>query len=510
MPKSWQFCCFFIFLSCLLSACGESRLKQGQVLFEQQCSTCHQLPSIDALPKAIWEEGVLPDMAARMGIKEGDYNPVKDYPYEELLAVVEAKIYSQKPLATTKEWALIKNYILDQAPDSLSTSYKQEVLDELVGFSPEPVSLDDGKGARITFLRYDSEIEKLLIGDMRGNLRTYDHQTQTRNNLIVLGNPVPDFHIRDDELLVTAIGKLNPSEQALGKVFRIGKGNRNRTELATDIHRPVHTLLRDLNQDGKEEMVISEFGHLTGKLSLFIPDDSLSFQKKTISHQVGSIRSIARDMNGDGVEDLVVLAAQGDEGVSIFYQEGDLSFREERVIRFSPISGISWFELLDYDGDGDEDMITVHGDNADKTYIHKPYHGLRIHINDGNNHFEEKYRFPMFGATRSVSRDFDQDGDMDIALIATFPDYEQAQLHSFIYLENQDAGSFTFHPSTFSQPELGRWFLIEAADVDKDGDEDIILASFTYSFTPVPKDLSKHWESSDIDLLILGNERISK
>lgn len=503
MSKLWQLIYLLFSVSILLISCRDSRLEQGQVLYEQQCSTCHQLPRIDGLPKALWEEAILPDMAARMGIKEGDYNPVKDYPYKELLAVSKARIYGQKPLISRREWTLIRDYVLDQAPDSIPSIENQTVLTELAGFTPVPVSLDEVKGSRITFLRYDTLQEKLHIGDMRGNLLSYNYRTKESKNLTLLGNPVPDFHVEDDQLIVTAIGRLNPSEQAFGKIFHIQEGKR--TVLAEDLHRPVHTLLKDLNQDGKKEMVVSEFGDLTGKLSLFVPDDSLSFQKKVLSRQPGSIRSIARDMNGDGVEDLVALAAQGDEGISIYYQEGDLSFREERVIRFSPLSGVSWFELIDYDGDGDDDILTVHGDNADKTYVPKAYHGLRIHINDGKNHFEEKFVYPMHGVTRSVSRDFDQDGDLDIGLIATFPNYNSSLISNFIYLENKEPLSFTFEASTFDGYELGRWFLIEAADLDKDGDDDMILASFTYSFTPVPEEISSRWEESKIDLMILEN-----
>ena len=70
------------------------------------------------------------------------------------------------------------------------------------------------------------------------------------------------------------------------------------------------------------------------------------------------------------------------------------------MLRFSPVYGTSWFEMIDYDGDGDDDIVTVNGDNADESYVLKPYHGLRIYLNDGNNHFEEKYFYPFYGATR--------------------------------------------------------------------------------------------------------------
>ena len=183
-----------------------------------------------------------------------------------------------------------------------------------------------------------------------------------------------------------------------------------------------------------------------------------------------------------------------------------MNFRAEKVIRFSPIYGSSWFELIDFDNDGDDDIITVHGDNADKTYTPKPYHGMRLHINDGNNRFEEKYFYPMNGATRVVSRDFDQDGDFDFGLLSTFPNYENTEESSFIYLENINASDFIFEDFTFKESNFARWLLMDAGDVDGDGDEDIILSSFSYVFTPVPDERTNFWNDKSTDLMILENK----
>jgi hypothetical protein len=177
-------------------------------------------------------------------------------------------------------------------------------------------------------------------------------------------------------------------------------------------------------------------------------------------------------------------------------------------LRFSPIYGSSWFELLDFDHDGDDDIITVNGDNADKTNIPKPYHGLRIHLNDGNNNFTESYFYPLNGATRFVADDFDQDEDVDFMIISTFPDYKNKPDQALIYLENQDEKSFQFQPYTFEQANLSRWFLLDAGDVDQDGDTDIILSAFTYVFIPVPGEISKNWETNNVDLMVLENNLI--
>jgi hypothetical protein len=220
----------------------------------------------------------------------------------------------------------------------------------------------------------------------------------------------------------------------------------------------------------------------------------------------GWVKTIVADMNNDGKLDLVSLFSQANESVIIFYQEENLKFRVEKVLEFSPVYGSSWIELIDYNKDGFKDIITVNGDNADKSYVHKPYHGMRIHLNDGKNNFKETYFYPLNGATRVIANDFDQDNDIDFALISSFPDYENAPELSFVYLENIKSDKYDFKTQVLSNPNEGRWFLMDSGDIDQDGDDDIILSSFTYVFTPVPDSLSKEWNNTNTDILVLENQ----
>jgi len=74
-----------------------------------------------------------------------------------------------------------------------------------------------------------------------------------------------------------------------------------------------------------------------------------------------------------------------------------------------------------------------------------------------------------------------------------------------VYLENQNTATYNFKPYTFKEANTGRWFLMDAGDIDNDGDEDIILSSFTYVFSPVPKHLSKLWDEKNVDIMVLEN-----
>src|SRR5690606_25331206 len=108
-------------------------------------------------------------------------------------------------------------------------------------------------------------------------------------------------------------------------------------------------------------------------------------------------------------------------GIYIWYNQGNGDFSTKHPIRLPPLYGFSWFELFDYDHDGDLDVALVNGDNADFTYTLKPYHGLRLFLNEGDDQFKEVLFYPIYGATRLIARDFDQDGDTDFAVTALFP-----------------------------------------------------------------------------------------
>ncbi|MGI9547901.1 MAG: FG-GAP repeat domain-containing protein [Flavobacteriaceae bacterium] len=494
-----------IFLTTLIAgSCSAPTAKNEQALYSTHCGSCHLSPNIEDLPKGIWSNNILPDMAARMGIRENGYNPLKGFSFDEMEAAIKTEIYSPTPSITEEDWIRLREYILMKAPDSLSQP-PAPAYTSLSDFVEKPMALDSIQGSKnITYLNYREETNNLITADLRGDVLQYDFNSNTGQHLGNFINPVIGYSETPLGTYVTSIGQLSPTQIPTGRLYL--KGDDSFKPVAGFLHRPVHMLVEDLDKDGDEEVVVSEFGDLVGQLSLLVKKEGQEFNKQILLNQPGSIRVISRDMNGDERTDLVVLTAQGDEGIIILYQEAPLQFRAERVLRFSPVYGTSWFDLMDYDGDGDEDIITVNGDNADKSYVHKPYHGFRIHLNKGQNKFEEAFFYPLHGATRVLGRDFDQDGDMDFCLVATFPDYDKKPYLPFVYLKNENSTEFKFSSQILQRPSLGRWLLLEAGDIDKDGDEDVVLSSFNYVFTPVPDSLNRAWNQDGTDLLILENK----
>jgi len=108
----------------------------------------------------------------------------------------------------------------------------------------------------------------------------------------------------------------------------------------------------------------------------------------------------------------------------------------------------------------------------------------------------------MHGASEVKAQDFDGDGDMDLAAISFFPDFNH-QPNGFLYFENNGNG---FDVQTTPLSQSGRWLRMEAADIDQDGDQDLLLGAL--NFQPlVPDSTFSRWKETGSAILILRNKR---
>jgi hypothetical protein len=380
-PTLFNFCTFFVLLFLMVSCKKEQPKSRGAQLYDTYCASCHIPPKIDELPKNVWKESVLPAMMERMEVEglDQDFN----LSYNGL-----------RPKITLQEWAQLETYIVTNAPEYLE-SIQVPQADTLRQFKSKSYALDKQNGGMVTYLEFKDKQNTIFYGDLAGNLGEFDFTTE-QSTLIYKGkSPVTWYNKKDSVAIITEIGIIRPSELEEGKLML--KMGEDTLSIQNGLHRPVHTLMNDLNDNGKNELVISEFGNQSGRLSLLFENELGGYSKKMLLNLPGAIKTVVRDMNNDGKKDIVALMTQSTESITVFYQTDNLTFEARNILQFSPVLGTSWFELVDYNGDGLEDIITVHGDNADISYVHKPYHGMRIYLNNGDNTYSEAFFYPKTG-----------------------------------------------------------------------------------------------------------------
>ncbi len=181
------------------------------------------------------------------------------------------------------------------------------------------------------------------------------------------------------------------------------------------------------------------------------------------------------DVNGDGLEDFYIGGAKGQSGVVYVQEQGGtfLSYTLGEEIT-SEDMGSAFF---DADGDGDLDLWVVSGGN--EAMANSGEYRDRLYINDGQGNFTlSNEAIPDIRTSGSCVRpmDWDQDNDIDVFVggrqtPGTYPLSGQSYL-----LENRN-GIF-YDVTEAKAPGLKEKGMITDAqwkDIDKDGDEDLVV-----------------------------------
>jgi len=483
----------------------------GKELAAAHCARCHSYVGPEMLPRSVWENDVLPAMGFRMGVFSSTAQRDSVYAATNSEAVLRRhNIYPETAVMAPEDWEKLKAFYLESAPDTVAAPVR-----------PSPIRMglkhfryrEAGVANRpplTAMVKILEDKQGLIFSDAKGpssKLTFLNADLKERFSMQFPTTPV-NLQVQPNGIHVTTAGKgIFPSDLPHGAVFRlVPKDTAYQAEapVILDLQRPVHTSWGDLNGDGLEDIILCEYGNEIGKLSWFVNNGRGGYDKRILSERSGAISAVIRDANGDGLPDIYVLMAQGDEGVFLYENQGDGNFHEKRLLTFSPLNGSTYLELADFNKDGYDDILYVAGDNADKTPILKPYHGIYIYLNDGKGNFQQSFFYPMNGAYKAIARDFDKDGDLDIAAISFFPDYVRYPEESFVYLENK--GNLRFEDYSFPEASRGRWIVMDAGDLDGDGDIDLALGSFVY-FLPLgdTTGLGKKWLQSSPSVVVLEN-----
>jgi hypothetical protein len=371
-----------------------------------------------------------------------------------------------------------------------------------LAFERQMIKLDPIPGppsiSSVNFVRLsDDGPSRLLLCDMRHGLVVLWTPPHADEPAQVIGHVAYPSHatvvdldgdgLRD--VLVANLGDYWPVDTTEGSVVWLrnrDKGRFDNVVLIEGLGRVNDVQAADFDADGDLDVVVAVFGNLTTGMTLYMENftedySDPDFEAFPLDYLEGTSDVPVVDLNEDGRPDFVALRSQESEHVIAFLNRGDGSFRQETVYEAPhPRWGSISIRLFDLDGDGDLDLLLNHGDSVQLPPIPRPYHGFGWLENRGSFPFFYHRLAHLPGAHTSLPADLDGDGDLDLvssAFIPAFrPDWPNAQLlDTVIWLEQTSPGEYRRYSLEVSTPFHPCGDL---GDYDGDGDVDIVLGNF--------------------------------
>jgi len=468
----------FVFYQC---TGGEGQSNQpntsnltGEELAQTYCVACHQYPSPDLLDKKTWSEFVLIRMGAFMGIYQEGEKYVGKLPKNSIEPglggerVNAASVYPNEPLLSTEDWEKIIEFYITNAPTKLPAAKKQRIRLGIPLFESQPFTENKTMNPLVQSMAVDEATQTVYAAEFKGGIFKYDFngklldQSSGESHVVEMKVQENEFTLLD---MATRYASDNPKGTfSIANSFEEIKQKKYKTNIQK-LMRPVDFVIGDLTGNGREDIVVAEYGNLLGALSWLENNDDGTYERHELFPDDGSIKTEIRDLNNDGKNDIIALKGNSDEGIDWYLNQGDGKFQRERKLRFPPTNGSTHFQMIDFDNDGVEDVLYSNGDNGDYTPILKPYHGIHLFLNK-NGKYEEEFFVPLNGVYQAEAVDFDQDGDLDIAAVSFHPDFKNNQREGFVVFMNNGKNQFT--PHTIPQFRHSRWMRFITTDIDGD------------------------------------------
>jgi len=235
----------------------------------------------------------------------------------------------------------------------------------------------------------------------------------------------------------------------------------------------------DVNGDGNEDFYLGGAKGQTGSIYIHQGNGKVALKKSMIFEEDKEYEDVAAaffDADGDGDMDLVVgsggndVAMQRNYRARLYLNDGKGNFSKSETELPSTFKNISTIAALDFDDDGDIDLF-IGSRSVVGVYGVSPDHLLLENNGDGTfNNVTERLGYDLKDAgmvTDSKWVDIDGDGKKDLVVTA---EWDTPKVY-------KNTGRRLTKMTSSLDSLYGWWNTVETADLDGDGDQDLILGN---------------------------------
>ncbi|MEN9729912.1 MAG: hypothetical protein RLZ91_1029, partial [Bacteroidota bacterium] len=266
---------FIAFASC------KKDVKEGEQLAKQYCQSCHMLPSPALLPQNVWKYSTLPYMAVMLGVShEIDQleKPLSDY----------AIMRPASQMIPDEDWEKIKAYYLTEAPKELAMPAYPALPEENGLFAIEdlPVSKANATIPNFTAVRIDAQKHQIIAGDQSNRVIWVLDASGKPKQQLENQDALTYIEAWKGQYLFTFIGTTTQANPDVNGSIKSYAGSEP-TMLIKSLNRPIELKARDLDGDGQDELISSEFGFMQGGMSVW-KKKGATWTKKVLNPQTGA------------------------------------------------------------------------------------------------------------------------------------------------------------------------------------------------------------------------------